>query len=250
MMFIKPKITDLIKKNIFLPNPNPSDGFWAATDTKENYESSLASMPKNWYYRTNTVEYHINKHSYRTQEFNTIDWANSVVLLGCSQTYGVGVDECDTIGSNLSKLINKNVVNLGVPGASNEVILNNSIILSSGYPTPLAVIHLYTDIDRFTEYSKRQIMNHGSWSMDTDFMRACSAEKTNSEVQTLMASKISQEIWKQKTKFLEFTTFTHTNLLLRCNNLFTPLKDKARDNLHAGPKTTRRCAELIYKELK
>lgn len=249
-MFLKPKITDLIKKDIFLPNPCTTDGKWVATDNKETYEKLLKSKGNDWYYRTNTVNYIVNKHQYRTKEFDTIDWANSVVLIGCSQTYGVGVTEEDTIGSNLSRLLNKEVINLGIPGASNSLILNNSAILSSKYPTPYAVIHIYTGVDRTTEYQKRQITNHGSWTLDTDFMKSWSNEVTNSQVQTLMASKISNEIWSSKTKFLEFSSFTDTHLLLNCKNLVMLAKDYARDNLHFGPKCTRRFAELIYKEFK
>jgi lysophospholipase L1-like esterase len=248
-MFLKPKIVDLIKKDIFLPNPCTTDGYFIATDNIETYNKHLKTMSTDWYYRTNTVNYTVNKHQYRTDEFDTIDWANSIVLLGCSQTYGVGVTDEDTIGSNLSKLLNKPVINLGIPGASNNLILNNSAILSSKYPTPLIVIHIYSEVYRTTEYQKRQIVNHGSWTMDKDLMKSWSEEITNSQVQTLMASKISNEIWNHKTKFLEFSSFTDSHLLLKCKNLFNPFKDYARDNMHFGRKTTKKFAELIAKEL-
>jgi len=251
MIFLKPKITKLIQTNNFFPCPCNTDGYYSGTDSKEGFEKRLKTMPADWYYRTNTVRYTVNKQQYRTQEFSTIDWANSVVLLGCSQTYGIGVSDEHTISSHLSKMIGKNVVNLGVPGASNSLIANNSIMLHSGYSTPLAVVHIWSGVDRTTYYHNREITNHGPWTLNKKdpFMTAWSEDYANSEVHTLMASKIVNQLWKEKTKLIEVTNFTDTHKLLNCYYLTMKNKDYARDDMHFGLNTTKHIATQIKDQL-
>lgn len=248
----KSNVVDLINNNQFLYSQCETDGFWIATDSSEQYQEHLKTMPKNWYYRHNTVHYNINSRRYRTKEFEDIDWANSIVILGCSQVYGVGVDESHTIGHFLQEMTGKFVVNLGIPGGSNNLILNNSMILSAGYPTPLAVIHMYTEVKRFAYYCDNSVHNHGSWTLKErdPFMVSWSEDESNADVHTLMASKTINQVWKHKTKLIEATNYESTHKLLDCMMPRTPVfKEYARDRMHYGFKTNKMIAKQLANKL-
>ena len=70
-------------------------------DNSQRLEIRLRNSPKDWYYRTHEVKYILNSNKFRTKEFKDIDWENSIVLIGCSNTFGIGVTEEDTIAANL-----------------------------------------------------------------------------------------------------------------------------------------------------
>ena len=123
-----------IRAGSFLPtagNNDVNNNFTSfGTDSNELYQTNLKAKSKDWEYRHKSVKYTLNKHSYRTEQFADIDWANSVVIFGCSAVFGVGVDDADTISSQLSTLMNCPVINMGVGGSSITYALHNSIIFS------------------------------------------------------------------------------------------------------------------------
>ena len=243
-------VPTLIKKNKFLSNPGYATTEWACTDDSETYQKNILTQPNDWYYRTAKIQYSINKNGYRTHEFNDIDWANSIVMFGCSQIFGVGVDDEHTIPKFLSDILNISVINMGVGGVSNDFILNNSSILCDGYPTPKAVMHVWSSSDRTTYYYKHHLMSHGPWRNNSEFYNHWSSSESHAQVQTLMASKISKQIWSDKTIYLEYTNFSNTGKILGCSmpqkNFFA---DKGRDLLHYGQKTNKHIAENIAKDI-
>ena len=111
-------------------------------DTRADFIENLKKNPKDWYYRNNTVDYTLNSNKFRTKEFEDIYWKNSIVLIGCSCTFGTGITDDDTIAAYLQKITGKYVVNLGQMAASNGVIAYNSYYLKENYPTPLAVVNM------------------------------------------------------------------------------------------------------------
>lgn len=113
-----------IRKNEFLVIDTDVDKCWSGTDTKKLYESNLKKQPKNWYYRNNNVRYTINSNGYRTYEFKDINWKNSVIIFGCSQVFGIGLDDEYTISNQLSKLIKCPVINMGMGGVVNDVCIS------------------------------------------------------------------------------------------------------------------------------
>jgi len=137
-------VETLIKKKQFIPMKTFSSE-WQGTDSKELYLENLQKQPLDWYYRNNRVKYTLNSKGYRTEEFKKIDWAESVVMFGCSMVYGTGVTDEDTISHNLSKIIDRPVINMGVGGSSISFSLHNSLILNSFYPTPKAILKWFTD---------------------------------------------------------------------------------------------------------
>ena len=63
---------------------------WFDQDTKERAKKNYTPE---WKYATKRIEYHVNSDGYRTKEWSDVHWKNSIVLLGCSYVYGVGVAE-------------------------------------------------------------------------------------------------------------------------------------------------------------
>lgn len=192
--------------------------------------------------------YKLNSHGYRTQEFDDIDWKNAVVIFGCSNVYGVGLEEDETICSQLSKEIDRPVVNMGVPGSSMQYSLYNSVILNEFYPTPYAVIQIWTMPERTMTFSRYNINGYGTWNIEkNNYMDLWSKNKTNVEVSALFCSMISKQIWESKTNYNEISFFPKTSYLLKCS--FIRTIDVARDNLHPGVKTAKKTALKIKENL-
>jgi hypothetical protein len=192
-------------------------------------------------------EYNCNSSWYRAPEFDTIDWANSAVIFGCSNVFGIGVDDEHTVSSQLSKLIDMPVINMGIGATSMEFSFYNSMILSNNYPTPKAVINIWTSIERTTYYFKNSIINHGSWNMNEKYMDAYNQTDSHPEVHALMMQMISKQIWLPKTKYYEASFFGSTTQLLGIPALVS--EDLARDEVHPGPKTLYNLAVKIKEEL-
>ena len=100
------------------------DPKWQGTDLIHLYQKNITTQPKNWKYATADVKYTMNSDGFRCSEFNSIDWANSVVWLGCSITFGTGVDDTETVTEYFSQLSGLPVVNLGQQGVGLDYIVD------------------------------------------------------------------------------------------------------------------------------
>lgn len=243
---IKP-IPESIKSGEFLPIDSFITREFSGADTEILYQENLKTKPQDWYYRNNPVTYTVNERGYRTLPFDKIDWKESVVIFGCSTVFGVGVDDTDTISSCLSKLINRPVINLGVGASSITYSLHNSIILSSNYPTPAAVVQLWTLYDRTVYYYRDKVKNHGPWNIvPNNYMDKWTEEASHAQAHAVFASMISKQLWKN-TRYYEASYFLETAECLGCDQL--TILDKARDDMHFGPKTSMATAEKIANNL-
>jgi hypothetical protein len=240
-----------IRKNKFLPIDTDISKDWSGTDTKELYQKNLSTQPNDWYYRNNTVTYTLNSNGYRTHEFNDIDWANSIVIFGCSHIFGVGLDDKDTISNRLEEILNTPVINMGVPGSSIMFSLHNSIILRDGYPTPKAVIMFLTGYNRIVEYHRYTTEFHGSWHIEENSLPdVWFKNKNHTTVNTMLMSKTSRLLWQDKCPYYEATWDKDTKSILNCD-LISPIhEDFARDLGHAGIKTALYTAQTISDKLK
>ena len=228
----------------FLAKDIPTNNKFSGFDTEELYQKHLLSQPTDWYYRNNDITYTVNSQGYRTVEFNQIDWTNSIVFIGCSNVYGVGIDDSHTLDKELSKLTNCPVINLGAGGTSIEFSLYNSVILRELYPTPKAVIQLWTGIHRYTQFLlDDKVFNHGSWNYQID-------DKYNTEINLTMHGylniKSSKYMWSD-TNYYEASYFIDTAELVNCDKLRKI--DLARDLSHPGIESNKLAAKQIYEKL-
>ena len=239
-------LLDNIKKHKFLPQYTHTSKQYVGSDTHLIYKQSLKIMPSNWYYRNNEIEYALNKDRYRAPEFDTIDWANSVVILGCSNVFGLGLHTENTISEQLSKLINKPVINLGCPGSSIRAALHNNVILR-GQCTPLAVINVWTHYLRCIYYQSNSVEHLGAWNSDKNsYMESYSRADSNPIVHAYLDTECAKNLWRD-TKYYSCSMFEDTSNAVCCD--LVRQIDSARDLMHPGILTAIAVAERIAENL-
>ncbi len=139
---------------------------WSSADSLENWNKNSEKQEY-----SADFSYHHNAHGYRCDEFEDImnRPTKKLLVLGCSNTYGVGVPEEHTWPQMLKRQFehHKNekidVINLGVPGGSNQLI---DVYLNWCHrfkPDYIAV--LFTLKDRKLAIDENGIMtNLGHWN--------------------------------------------------------------------------------------
>lgn len=258
--------TDFISIPLPINTKNDEYQFYSV-DNEMSYYENLKTQPEDWHYRTKKVVYKLNSMGYRTKEFNDIDWKNSIVVLGCSCVFGTGVSEDETLSYYLSKLFNKDVINLGVSGSSNQFMLDTSIMLKKKYGIPFGIIMLWTSSARFPFYGFERLVHVGPWvynDEDTfDFFK--SKKRTTplsryGEMFDLMYTEKSHEIitmhnivesgrniWMDRTLYYDGSHFPETASYLNID--FFPSNRLARDLLHPGREVNELTANKIYRSM-
>lgn len=218
-------------------------------DHENTFKQNLLTQPEDWHYRTKKVNYLLNTYGYRAPEFDAIDWSESVVLFGCSCTFGIGVAEDETISYLLSQKLNRPVINMGWPGGSNMNMLINSLVLAQSSKTPYAVVFLWSTTDRIPLFTDRQLYNIGPWDtrenqkhveyrdsyndVYTNLYENHNFFIQNETMYSYFTSQFAKEIWKNKTKYITGTFFDNTALSMDIENVFK-IDNKARDLVHPG----------------
>jgi hypothetical protein len=233
----------------------PSVQPFSGADTLTKYKVNSAEMPADWIYHSKSVSYTINSEGYRSPEFHTVDWSNSVVLFGCSCVYGDGLDDSDTISAQLEKLINVPVINMGVSGSSIDFAYYNQVILSGMVPKPKAIINLWTSATRVSFFTKLKPKLLGPWLKSRLYVKLYYAGNFNDANPAAHAYFLRQSariLWKD-TLHKEYTFMLDPNDMHA--DEWSIIKrfrkpDAARDNQHPGIKSAKLAAEQIAKDLK
>ena len=219
---------------------------------------NLPRQSQDWIYRTKKVNYTTNGQWYRCKPFDQINWNNSIVIFGCSNVFGLGVDDNDTLAVRLQSLTNCDVINLGVRGSCQLFNLYNMILLKNKNIKPKAIIHVWTDSKRpFTVDVNYNIEHHGNWNdygattptplnqlfgnykshiVSAMFNRMI-ANTVYNDIPVIHATYFN-ELWKEQ-------TLRYPNLPI----IFFPTKDWGRDLKHPGIESHINAADLLYQEL-
>jgi hypothetical protein len=218
---------------------NAGQSDWLSTDSHKEWKRNCKRQPKDWIYRTKQIAYTFNAQGYRSPKWASIDWANSTVFFGCSNVFGVGLDDYDTLPYQYQTLTGNPAVNLGVPGSSNYLNYKNFLYMLETYPKPRAIVNTWTDYSRLTIFGKKTI-NLGSWQI-TPLYKAWNQYKNHSETW----AKIIQDSWRMICKFynipfIEASYFDQSARMFDCH-LFE-MVDKARDLQHPGIESQRHAA--------
>lgn len=244
------------------------------TDSRELFEHNLRVQPEDWIWRNKQVHYTINSQGYRCPEFETIDWSNSILMFGCSYVFAPGVDDSDTMASQLSLLINRPVINLG-QGATDDLFqFANSNILYAAGVRPLAVIYLWPGIHRLSEFNDdKSVKNWGSWNCHlSDMAKHWITNETHVFEFLSYLSLSMRNMWD--CPVLEYNPYLHNSGKpgLRQLNCFTAdfklitdekwptiktwghVADAARDyglrgNYHPGPQTLKTWTHALLRDL-
>jgi len=250
-------------KNDFLKINRPDgegDLKFFPADDESRFLENLKTQPEDWHYRTKDVTYKLNSNGYRTQEFKSVKWSDAIVLFGCSCTFGIGVDEDETISHYLSEITGRPVINMGWPGGSNMSMLMNSSVLLKKYPTPYAVVFLWSTTDRFVMFTDLGIHNVGPWDMEENrkyqqqiyshneiYTKAFEGINFFSENETINAyfiNEFAKQIWEDKTKYIPVTFFGSTANMIKVEAQFS-IDNGARDLIHNGRHSNLKAANSL-----
>lgn len=188
--------------------------------------------------------YTVNSDNYRAPEFDTVDWANSVVILGGSDVLGIGLDDHDTISSQLSQLLSRPVINLGVSASSIQFATYNSTLLAANFPAPYAVIQMWTSDVRCMLFNNGKIDHYGKWNITQNNYMDHWIQNGNAQSQALIFRMISEHTWKPRCQYLEATLLPKTAAVFADCHLF-PRLDLSHDLQHAGPATAAHIAHYF-----
>ena len=222
--------------------PTPISDKFSSSDSPDLLRQNLKTQPSDWHYRTKDVRYNCNSNGYRADEWNTIDWPNAVVIFGCSCTVGVGLAEDETISYQLSTILNRPVINMGVSASSMQHSFINSMLLAKNFTTPYAVIHLWTNIDRFTVFNKRDIEHIGPWDSE-HFSESIVMNPYQSMLTAAYTSMSSREFWKNKCRYYSASFFEATAHYTESD--WVSIDNQARDLIHPGKGSAKQMADLI-----
>ena len=223
---------------------------WIGSDFKERYYQNLKSQPLDWQWRDQKVEYTLNSQNYRTPEWDTIDWDNSIVIFGCSQIFGVGVSDNQTVGYYLSELLNKPVINLGMPGGSCMAQWINTEKLLKYKINPAAVIYNWPTANRMIELiDNTQNQATGIWNLNDPahkFAKEWVLHPTHGFEYAKYAVMSVRRSWFCPQLHYSWCADTSKFSNIR---LWNCSLDLARDYEHVGPKTLKIYALHLYHEL-
>lgn len=119
---------------------NTTVDFWD-TDTEDLFNKNRVLLGENWIWSKTKIEYDINSLGYRMKEFDNIDWTNYMASFGCSHCVGIGIPLEETYSYRISKELGLDLVNGGVSGGNNELILMNvSRLIANKTPPKLITI--------------------------------------------------------------------------------------------------------------
>ena len=230
-------------------------GHFSLGDSPENFERKLAELGPDWYYASKEITYEVNSNGYRTHEWADVDWSECIVLVGCSMTFGTGVAQDETISHYLSQITGRQVVNLGVPAASNEMILNNAMTVFSKFGNPYAMVANWTTLDRFTFYSDT-VLSAGLWSDNevvdgvnmSQLYKLNNYNQTHMQIRSYNIARSLKIMAEPRTKYISVSYFPDAAKFTR-STAWIKIDRGARDCIHAGRKNHRTCAEYIKAQL-
>lgn len=136
---------------------------WFNIDDEELFTKHWANkksrelLIENGYDLDTVIEYQIDHYGLRNPP--DVDISNSILTLGCSYTFGTGLDVNDTWPSKLGKLLNNPIYNAGIPGSSNDTAFRLANYLVPKYK-PKTVVLLSTYIHRYEFYYKDKFYNY------------------------------------------------------------------------------------------
>lgn len=239
--------------------PNRHFNFYSM-DTEESFlENSKKFKVENsdWIYFDKKINYKFNSQGYRTVEWYTINWQEAVVIFGCSNVLGEGLAEEDTVSAQLSRLIHRPVVNLGVSGTGMFFNFYNSVLLDKNLPTPYAVVQMWPESSRFELFNETGFMINTPYGFGKDstlqgklkdvFYKQWIAQPENANTHAWLIAQASAGLWRNKTQYYELSLNPDTASLVNCD--IAHWVDTARDLGHPGIETIKQIATQIASNL-
>ena len=228
----------------YLGRPKSRD--WEDDTSEKKYRKSRRKLGPDWYFYDKRITFDYNSNGFRAPELDTMDWANSVVVIGDSFVSGDGNAIEDIATTLLQDMLEMPVINLGSSGTGIDLACWNSLILHESYPRPKAVVQLWSSIHRYAEYStERNERSVYSFHLP---QRKPYCAKHNWDERNKMYVLADRVLWKDKLPYYEASVFDVTAKVLEVDHLKEI--DLGRDLDHWGPKSNIAAAETIATNLK
>ena len=224
---------------------------WDTPNEMEIFHRACKTQPDDWYYRTARVYYTVNSHGHRCKQIKDLNFNNYVLFLGCSHTYGVGLELEKTYPYLIAKHLNCDYYNLSIGGTGVDVVEHNLITwLHKFHKKPKMIFIQWPDVSRFlsanAEY--KQVRPHGSWVSDKDTQYLLSSMATTGFINA--RKKIISDISKIVTKNIPTLQFVYGNQDLVNEKCLSLRKlDHARDLSHGGILSNQYFAETVIRHL-
>lgn len=241
----------------FTPENGINPDEYSNTDSITSLQESLKKMPPDWKYRNKKVTYKLNSNGFRTYEWKDVNWKDAIVLIGCSNTFGVGVSDDETIAYELEQLTGRQVVNLGIPSASNELLLHTAALLLERFDRPHAIAVNWTACDRFRYFEFEGYWQIGLWNAfnvtgkrEETLLKLYQYRNTdiyNENMLTYYTAKSFKQLCKDRVPLVEFSYFPAAARFAR--STYFKFTCDARDLIHPGHLDHCRVAEYIHKKL-
>jgi hypothetical protein len=219
---------------------------WNGTDSKEAYQKNIKDSKLESYVRQwdGKLTYNCNSYGFRSKEL--VEDTNSIVALGCSHTFGIGLSENETYISQLAKMLNLNYYNLGVPAASADTVFR---IASYWIPVikPKIVVMVAPEETRFEMRKNKNDFN--VFGPNFEVTKAIHRDI----LETFIMNDENPQLNQQK-NLLAIENITNRNSakfywydqsIMYKNGE----KDLARDLQHSGPKRNNGVAQFFYRDI-
>ena len=231
-------------------NVKPGIYYWAHGDNPENFEANKKIAGADWKYHTKEVKYTLNSSGYRTPEWNEINWKESIVLLGGSDLYGIGISDEETICHHLEKLSGRPVINLGIPGGSNDLMVYNSTKILECFESPYAVISVWTVPSRFAYFDGDRLHHAGAWDSEhesnvADLWRAMYENQYHECSISHREALAIKHLWQGRSKYISIS-FVDSNI--ECEKRFDS-NFGARDFIHSDESVNIEAAKYLHERL-
>lgn len=191
--------------------------------------------------------YTVNSQGYRAPEFDSVDWASSYVIQGCSACFGVGIEqEADTVASQLGKRLGSPVINLGVSGSSIQFQLINAVKMLEEGIRPKGVFIIWPSPDRYVYLGNEQFHNIGPWSDDKYLDWALD---NNAKAQSVVYARAYMLLWKLAGVPLITVSHHYVNCELGFTDTYLgDFIDRGTDGQHWGPQMAEHVASVLYQK--
>ena len=137
---------------------------WIPSDTPVRYEQ-LKDKVQKFGYTEDNVTYDINNHGFRHPDV-FVESTNSIVFLGCSITFGIGVNYEETFAYKVAEHFSMDCINLGQPGSTINACYRHAKVWLP-IIKPAMVVLLYPNPSRRELWQGNDFTHVGNWSGKT-----------------------------------------------------------------------------------
>jgi len=245
-------VSTKLDKNFLLPISHVGLPYFRHSDTEQLFLKNIKTKPEEWAYRFKKIRYTVNKEGYRAKDWAESNWEDSVLVLGCSHVFGIGVDDCETLPRFLSNELGCDTINLGFPAGSSTNILYNSLRILEQNIKPKSVVCIFPSTGRDSYFHSDHVKNLGAWveekgfytTPEVNYIQGFLSNESNIVVKNYINETSCRLLWEQSG--VDFFGFVHTfeERFRSWPKLSEPI-DYARDDKHYGPKTYSKWAKEI-----